>query len=456
MDVRRIAYLSAVLRIMLPLFVVCVFLSVILASRAQAQTAPGSGPVYAVEMRGMLTNAAISYLRRSLQEAEAARANALIITVGSGGGVLREVRPLAAEIAAAKVPIIVFISPSGTQSGATGAFLMSAAHISAMAPDTSFGSLYPLSLLNAARPGPSQTLIADSVADQLRDWNRTQGRSVVWVEQAVQQGAILTNEQATATDPPAVNLVAADLPQLLTLLDGRIVVLDDGSSIQLSTLGREPIAVTPTLIDILWQLLAEPNTVFALLILGTLAIYLEFAAPGTSLFAGIGAIMLIGALIGLVALPLTWWALGLIVLAMVLLGLEFVATSHGGLTIAGLILLVIGGLNLIDPIQAPGVSVAPWAVGIIVLVLTVLIAGGLWLALRARVRPAVTGGEALVGRVGEVRRRLDPQGMVFLDGALWQAVSEEQAVEAGEWVKVVSVHRLQLIVRPVERTPDGD
>jgi membrane-bound serine protease (ClpP class) len=141
---------------------------------------------------------------------------------------------------------------------------------------------------------------------------------------------------------------------------------------------------------------------------------------------------------------------------MVLLGLEFVATSHGGLTIAGLILLVIGGLNLIDPIQAPGVSVAPWAVGIIVLVLTVLIAGGLWLALRARVRPAVTGGEALVGRVGEVRRRLDPQGMVFLDGALWQAVSEEQAVEAGEWVKVVSVHRLQLIVRPVERTPDGD
>ena len=47
------------------------------------------------------------------------------------------------------------------------------------------------------------------------------------------------------------------------------------------------------------------------------------------------------------------------------------------------------------------------------------------------------------------RSRLDPQGMVFVDGALWQAVSEDVVVEAGDWVRVVSVHRLRLIVRAV-------
>jgi membrane-bound serine protease (ClpP class) len=415
-----------------------------------AQTVPGNGPVYAVAIESTLNQATISFVRRSLQVAEAARANALIITLSTGGGVLRDLRPLAAELVAAEVPVIVFISPAGTQAGAPGAFLASAAHISAMAPQTSFGSAYPLVQLDAALSRSSSALVADSVADQLRDWNRARNRNLAWIEQAVQQGAILTNQQAIALTPPAVDLVAADQQQLFTLLDGRVIVLANGASVQLATMAQQPTRISPSFTESIWQLLAEPNTVFALLVLGALAIYLEFAAPGTSFFAGVGVILLITAGIGLLALPVQWWAIGLIVLGLLLIGLEFAVTSHGGLTIAGLVLLTAGGLTMVDPLQAPGAGVALWAVLSIVIGLGGILLLGFMLALQVRKQPTSTGSESMIGRLAEVRQRLDPQGMVFVEGALWQAVSEDGAVEIGDWVRVTAVHRLRLLVKPVD------
>jgi membrane-bound serine protease (ClpP class) len=417
------------------------------------QAAFGSGPIYTVAVQGPVTNATIAYLRRALQQASAAKANALILNLQSSGGVLREIRPLAAEIVAADVPVVVFIAPSGTQSGAAGAFFASAAHFSAMAPNTSFGSPYPLVQVDQALSPGTQTLISDSVADQLRDWNRSRGRSVAWVEQAVQSGVILTNQQAMATNPPAIQLVAANTEQLLSLLDGQVVTLANGAAVQLRTLGAQPQPIPPTLAETFWQVLAEPNVVFALLVLGALAIMLEFAAPGTSIFAGIGIAMLIAALIGLFALPFSGWAFGLIILGLVLVGLEFVVTSHGGLTIAGFVALAVGGLNLIDPLQAPGAGVDPWAVMIVVVILAGLIVAGFGLAMQVRRKPAATGAESLVGRIAEVRQPLNPQGMVFLEGALWQAVSESGTVDVGDWVRVESVHKLRLIVRPIENDP---
>lgn len=181
-----------------------------------------------------------------------------------------------------------------------------------------------------------------------------------------------------------------------------------------------------------------------------MAVYLELASPGVGAFAGIGLVLLVAAGAGLVVLPLRPWAVVVLLLALVLIGAEFVVHSHGALTIAGLGLLVIGALNLVDPLQAPGASVAPWAVGMVAAGLAGVGALAVTLALRSRARPAALGPEALVGQLAEVRARLDPRGMVFVDGALWQAISEEGPAEPGDWVRVTAVHNLQLIVRPLD------
>jgi membrane-bound serine protease (ClpP class) len=418
------------------------------------QAAPGDGPVYRIAVQGTLTSAMVGFVRRGVQTAEAANANALIITVSTGGGVLREVRPLAEAIAQARVPVVVFVAPAGTQAGAPGAFLLSAAHVAAMAPGTSFGSAYPLTQLDQALSPQAQAIVSDSLADQLRGWNRARGRSLAWVERAVTAGVILGNAQAIATQPPAVDLVAADADQLLQQLDGRNVTLAGGAEVRLATLSRPIVPIEPSFLEAVWLTLAEPTIAFMLLVLGALAIYLEFAAPGTTLFAGAGVILLIAAAIGLLALPVHAWAVGLVVLALVLLALELVLSAHGGLAIAGLALLAFGALNLVDQVQAPGAGVAPWSIAAMVVGAGALTAAGFVLAMRVRRRPVLTGQEALVGKLAQVRSRLDGSGapgMVFIDGALWRAVSEAGSAEPGDWVRVVAIHQLQLIVRPLDQ-----
>jgi membrane-bound serine protease (ClpP class) len=407
-------------------------------------------PIYTVEVSGAVTSVTIGYVRRALHLAEASGASALIVQLGSSGGVLSAMRPFAGELAQARIPVVVYVAPSGVQSGAAGALFLSAAHLSAMAPGTSFGSPEPLARVDDALTEQTRDLVLDSVADQLRTWNAAHGRNTEWIDRAVREGVVLTNEQAIAVQPLAIDLVAASQDELLLLLDGRIVKLADGRSIQLSVLGRAPTPVVPTLWERLRLMLADPTIAFALLVMGALAIYLEIAAPGTTIFAGVGVVLLAAAAAGLLVLPIRWWSLLLILVALGLVGVEFYTPSHGALAVTGLAVLVVGALTLIDPAQAPDTAIALWAVVLVVLALGSFAALGLWLALRNRNRPIATGQEALVGRLAEVRQRLEPDGMVFIEGALWQAISEDGAVDAGDWVRVVAVHDLRLIVRRLD------
>ncbi len=425
-------------------------LSLTLPAQAHSRQAQiGTGPLLSISIDSTMTTNMVAYMRRALRTAEASNANALIIKLHTGGAVLRDIRPLANDIAQAKVAVVVFVTP-GTNAGAAGAFLLSAAHVSVLAPNTSFGSPYPLTQVDSTLSQQTRSLLLDTVSDQLRSWNQQRGRSVGWIDQALRSGLILTNEQALATQPAAIDAVAADENQLMSILDGRIIIVEGGQQVQLKTLGQIATPVQASLSDKIWIALADPTLAFALLVMGAMVIGLEFAAPGTTIFLGAGIILIIAAIIGLVALPIQAWAIGLILLGLVLIGCEFFVSTHGALALTGLAILSIGGLNMIDPLQAPGVGVALWAIILIGLGVAGLAAGMLVLALRNRQRPVSTGQDALIGRTAEVRKRLDPQGMIFVEGALWQAVSEEGNIETGEWVRIVAMHRLQLIVKRLD------
>jgi len=406
-------------------------------------------PISVAQIQGIVTSVIIGYLRRALQSAEAADANALIIQMSSSGGVLRDMRPFAGEIARARVPVVVYVAPAGTHAGAVGALFLSAAHISVLAPRTSFGSPYPLTQVDAVLSQQPRDLVLDSVADQLRDWNVARGRNTAWVDRAVREGLVLTNEQANAMTPPAVDLVAADPEQLLTLLDGRVVKLEDGRSVQLTTLGQTVTPLAPTLWEGLRLALADPTIAFILLALGALAIYLEFGAPGTSVFAGIGVVLLAGAATGLLVLPIHLWSLLLLLLGFVLIGVEFIIPIHGALVVTGLALVLVGALNLIDPGQAPGATINPWVVPVAALVLGALAGSSIWAAVRNRSRPVLTGIEALIGRVGVAISDLAPQGTVRVDGEVWSAVADAEPIHAGDQVQIVAVEGVTLWVQPL-------
>jgi membrane-bound serine protease (ClpP class) len=400
-----------------------------------AMAAQGRGPIYTLTLDGVVSRYSVGYLERALREAEAANAEALIIQLSATGAVLRDARAFADQLARARVPVVVHVAPPGTRSGAAGVWLLAPAHVAAMAPNTSFGIVEPL-----VRPDPNasdatrELLYTEAIA-QLGAWSRERGRSDAWVEQAVREGIVINNEQALASTPPAIDLVARDLNELLTTLEGRAVTLEGGETRTLSVLGRAPQPLAPTA----WEQL--------------LLFYAEFVTPGVGVLAGLGIVLLLASGVGLIALPVRWLAVLGLVVAFGLIVADLYAPSHGAFTLVGAVILVLSTLNLFDSAQAPGVGVALWAIALVVVLLIAFAATGIYLVLRTRGTPVTTGQEGLVGRLAEVRKRLDPEGMVFVEGALWRAISENGEVEPGEWVRVTGVYDLRLTVRRLVEEP---
>ncbi len=401
----------------------------------------------------MISRYTVGYLRRALREAEAAQATALIIRLGGEGAVLRDVRGLAADLAAAQVPVVVYVAPGGTDSGAAGAWLLSAAHLAAMAPGTSFGVAAPLAEPVSGVSAQVRELFLTEVTRQLGGWNRDRGRSEAWVDRAAREGAVLTNQQAAALSPPAVDIVARDEQDLLTSLEGRAVTLEGGQQVILHTLGRDSRPLDPSLWEQLLLLLADPTIAFLLLVMAGIAIYAEFATPTIGILAGIGSVLLIGSLVGLFALPVSWLSFLGILIAFGLVATDFFAPSHGALTVVGLVVLVVSAFTLFDTAQAPGVVVAFWAIALVAMLVAGFAAVGVYLVVRTRGRPVTTGQEGMIGRLAEVRQRLAPEGMVFVDGALWRAVCESGEAEVGEYVRVTGVYELRLSVRRPDDLP---
>lgn len=439
------------LRIVPYLFLVLMAV-LILIRPAEAQ---GRGPVYTLTLDGVVSRYSVGYLERALREAEAAGAEVLIIQLGVEGAVLSDVRRVAVQLAQAQLPVVVYAAPPGTRSGAAGVWLLTPAHVAAMAPNTSFGIPTPLvqpaeNLSDAARE-----LLYSEAITQLESWSRDRGRNDAWVEQSVREGIVLNNEQAAGLNPPAVDLVARDFDELLVSLEGRVVTLEGGAIRTLSVLGRAPERLGPTPWEQLLLLLATPTVAFLLLVMAAMAVYAELVTPGVGVLAGLGIMLVLAAAVGLIALPVRWISVLGLLFAFGLIVTDLYTPSHGAFTVVGLVILVLSALTLFDTAQAPGVGVALWAVALVAVVIASFAAVGIYLVLRTRKTPVATGQEGLVGRLAEVRKRLDPEGFVFVEGALWRAISEDGEVEQGEWVRVTGVYELRLTVRRLAEEPDA-
>ena len=432
MRVRRLAWLG--------LFLVLL----VLEPTVGAQEA---GPVVEVALDRGLTPPAAAVVRRALREAAAADATALVIGIRTGGGVVDAAWSLARDVAAADVPVVVWVGPGAVESGPAGALLLAASDVAAMAPGSSAGFASPLVAVPSGFSLQTRRLVADEVAKEAATWQRDRGRSPEWIERAVRQGAIIDASRAYSADPPVIDVVAANMDELLTALQGRRVGSDHEQSIQ--TIGARRIAVEPMPLEQLAQTLAIPTVAFVLFVLGAVAIYLEVASPGTGVPGVAGAALVIAAFYGFYQAEVRPLEVLLLAGGMVLVGLEHVVMSHGGLTVAGVILLAAGAFWLIDPARSPGLAVEPLAIFGTASVLLLAVVGLVALVVRVRRREPTTGREALIGQIAEVRRTIDPEGQVFVVGALWSAWSDQGPLQVGDLVEVAGIENLRLYVRRI-------
>ena len=190
------------------------------------------------------------------------------------------------------------------------------------------------------------------------------------------------------------------------------------------------------------DLLADPNLAFILLVLGALGVYWEMHAPGMMVPGLLGLLLIGTAAYGLYQDSPTWYGVGLLLCAGLLLAIELKYYTHMISGIAGAVLfafaaiLLLRGPQRISPALAIAVSAA--------LSTIIVFLGGL--AMQARKAKVLTGLQTLIGETGLARTPLNPEGTVFVNGEYWHARSN-QPIEAGQTVKVEKVEHMTIWVK---------
>ena len=398
--------------------------------------------ILVLQLEEAITPLTAQKLASALEEAEALKAEALVIELDTPGGLVTTTRKIVKMILAAEVPVVVFVYPPGAQAASAGTFITLAAHVAAMAPGTNIGAAHPVTMGQKM-----DEEMAKKVENDLAAWARSlaklRGRNADWAEKAVRESVSLTAEEALKLG--VIDLLARDLPDLLRQLDGRKVKLHD-RTVVLHTREAEVIRLKEDLRSRILRLITNPNIAYILLMLGLAGLYFELSHPGAILPGVVGALCLILAFYAMHLLPVNYAGLLLILLSGVLFFLEIKITSYGLLGLAGLVSLVLGSLMLFG--HNPEALRVSYQV-----LLPVLITVGLflcvvtYLAAKAVLRKPTTGPEGLIGERGEALTDIGPKGgQVFVHGEIWQAVSEEE-IPKGSEVVVEAVEGLKLRVK---------
>jgi len=383
------------------------------------------------------------YISRGLDAARSNHDEAVLLELYTPGGLETSMREIITKILNSPVPVIVYVTPTGGRAASAGFFILESADVAAMAPGTNTGSAHPV-LLGAKMDDVMKEKVENDAAALMRSYVSKRGRNVDVAESAVRQSKSFSEQEAL--NQHLIDYIAPNEDELFRQLDGKTIKRFDGSQTTLHLASPSLKMYEMTLKEHILNYLLDPNIAAILLTVGIFAIYLEFNTPGAIVPGVVGFIAILLAVFALNLLPTSFAAIGLILGAFVLFGIEAKLQSHGVLTAGGIGLLVLGLLLLVDgPIPEMRVKLATaLAISTPLGTLTAIL---MTLAIRARRNKVQTGQEALIGQIATVRSPLSPEGTVFLMGELWSAVSPVPA-DTGARVRVRAVKGLQLEVEP--------
>jgi len=385
------------------------------------------------------------YIGRALTTAAQNKYRAVLIELNTPGGLLDSTRDIMEKILASTVPVIVYVTPSGSRAGSAGFFILQAADVAAMAPGTNTGAAHPVTLGGGKIDDVMKQKIENDSAALLRSVVSKRGRNAGIAETAVRESKSFTDQEALSQK--LIDYVATNEDDLFKQIDAHPIKRFNGQTITLKLSGEPILPYDMTLKQKILAFIMDPNIAFILLAIGALALYAEFNHPGAVLPGTVGIVFILLAAFALNLLPTRFAALAMIVGAFVLFALEAKFVSHGVLTIGGIVLLTLGALLLVDaPIPEMRVHLlTALAVSIPFGFITAFLMS---IAVKARRNKVVTGAQGLVGELGIAQSALAPQGKIFVHGELWDAVSSTN-LPAGASVVVRSVEGLQLRVDPV-------
>src|SRR5216117_1884790 len=412
---------------------------------AIAPAAFAAEKVSLINIDGTIGPATATYISRSIDEARAQNAQCLIIQLNTPGGLLDSTQKIVQSFLGSSIPVVVYVGPTGATATSAGCFITIAASVAAMAPATTIGAAHPVSIGGFPSGGEEKT--DETMKQKLENFSVSyietiagkRQRNVEWAKSAVKESASITAEKALQLK--VIDLIASDISDLLQKLNVRVA---DGKT--LKTAGAEVSEIKMSASEHVFQKLWRPEVMFILMLVAIYGIIGELTTPGAILPGVVGAIALILALYLAAILPVNVTGLALIALALMLFIFDVYATTHGVLTVGGIIAFLVGSLmlfNRADPIFRLSLNYIIPATLVTALFFVFLIGKGL----RAQLLPIKAGAETLIGKTVTALTAIDSHGgRIFVEGEYWNAVSDTQ-IEKDEAVEIAAVQGLTLKVK---------
>jgi len=430
----------------MPKFIrILLLLGLIITASIAIEVEAASSKIDVLHIEGVINPVLVDYIERGINQAEEDDAIACIIQMDTPGGLDTSMRDIVQDIVSAKVPVVVYVSPSGARAASAGVFITMAAHVAAMAPNTAIGAAHPVAIGTEGEEGMSETMeekVVNDAAAYIRSIAEAHGRNMEWAEQAVRESVSATEQEALELN--VIDMVAPDLDSLVSQLDGRQVTMLGGNIITLHTQGATINHIRMNTIEDFLYAITDPNIAYILLSLATLGIMAEIFNPGLIFPGVVGGICGLLAFYSLGVLPVNYAGVLLIVLAFGLFIAEVFTETFGLFTAGGITSLVIGSLILFK--GGPLFQVSPWLIATVVIIIAAIFAFVISRVIRAHRRQASTGREELIGKTAVVKLALEPEGTVFFKGESWTAISDKGRVEPGEAVIITRVDGLKLYV----------
>jgi membrane-bound serine protease (ClpP class) len=393
-----------------------------------------------INIDGAIGPATASYISRSIEEARAQNAQCLIIQLNTPGGLLDSTQKIVQSFLGSPVPVVVYVAPTGATATSAGCFITIAASVAAMAPATTIGAAHPVSIGGLPSGGeekPDETMkqkLENFSVSYIETIAGKRQRNVEWAKSAVKESASIT--AAKALELKVIDLIASDMSDLLQKLNGRVV---DGKT--LKTAGAEVAEIKMSPSEHVFQKLWRPEVMFILMLIAIYGIIGELTTPGAILPGVVGAIALVLVLYLAAILPVNVTGLALIALAMMLFVFDVYATTHGVLTVGGIIAFLIGSLMLFnrsDPLFRLSLNYIVPATLVTAAFFVFIVGKGL----RAQRLPVKAGSETMIGKMVTALTPIDSRGgRIFVEGEYWNAISDAP-IEKDEQAEIAAVQGL--------------
>lgn len=408
--------------------------------------------VLAATVDSVIHPVSADFMVSAIRRADAEQASLLVFTLRTPGGLVDSTREITTAMIAARTPVVVFIAPSGSRAASAGFLITMASDLAAMAPGTHIGAAHPVTGTGEKVDETMSKKMASDVAASARALAAHRGRNVQLVEAAVVESRSFTEQEAAGATPPLVEVIAADLQDLLRKVDGRRIKRFDGREVVLRTKDARVETVEMNWRQRLLSAVAHPQVAYILFTLGTLGLTIELWNPGAILPGVVGGLCLLLAFFAFSILPINYAGLLLILFGVLLFILEVKVTSYGLLGIGGVTSLVLGSLMLVDA-SAPDLRLSLGFVLPIALGMSAIIFFLVRLAVSAQRERTVTGTAGMIGEVGRAVSAVTPDGgQVLVHGELWRARSTVP-LPAGSRVRVERLTGLTLDVSPETKEP---